>query len=675
MNVFKKVGLIIIVSFALMFNTNLLAQYNQPTNSSLSNVTLDSYGRPIPKKSKQDSLQKRDRFADSITIYYKFYDSTKTRTIDSSINDFNIRFPIPYTNESLGNLGTATRSLLFNPILKSGWDAGFHEYDTYKYTVEGTKFFQTTRPYTELGYLLGSKSEQLIDIIHTQNKKSNFNFSLEYRFINSPGIFRTQNASHNNFRFTTHYQSKNKRYESFFIYLSNKHASSENGGLVDKNKLDSLALNNPYELETRLGASSYYTVNPFNTTVNTGNIYKESNFLYRHQYDLGIKDSVVTDSVTIHLFHPRFRMQHTFQYGINEYSFIDYNVTDSNYSKYFNASVSGTSIAFKDRWKKIINELAIITFPDKNNQSQFAKLGMIVENRWLTTNDSLKYSFYNIAAEGEYRNRTRNNIWDVIANGQLYLNGTNAGDFNAFLSLKRQLSKKAGSIQLGFQNANRTPSFVYNSLTSFPVLPHSAFLKENNTRIFANYYNKNAGIKLSADYYLISNYTYMDSFFEAKQDASLFNVLHVYGEKVFKLSTYFNYYAQFHLQQTTGNAPINVPQFLTRQRIAFEGNFYTNLFLSTGLEARYSSNYKAPDYSPFNGQFFYQNNNTLSNRPDINFFFDFRIRSFKAFIRIENLNTINPKDGFKFNHYNFTLPDYPNTGRWFRLGIWWNFVN
>ena len=167
----------------------------------------------------------------------------------------------------------------------------------------------------------------------------------------------------------------------------------------------------------------------------------------------------------------------------------------------------------------------------------------------------------------------------------------------------------------------------------------------------------------------------MDSFFEAKQDASLFNVLHVYGEKVFKLSTYFNYYAQFHLQQTTGNAPINVPQFLTRQRIAFEGNFYTNLFLSTGLEARYSSNYKAPDYSPFNGQFFYQNNNTLSNRPDINFFFDFRIRSFKAFIRIENLNTINPKDGFKFNHYNFTLPDYPNTGRWFRLGIWWNFVN
>ena len=37
--------------------------------------------------------------------------------------------------------------------------------------------FQTTRPYTELSYVLGSKAEQLISVTHTQNRKSNANFS------------------------------------------------------------------------------------------------------------------------------------------------------------------------------------------------------------------------------------------------------------------------------------------------------------------------------------------------------------------------------------------------------------------------------------------------------------------------------------------------------------------
>ena len=168
---YKVLGIVVLVSF-LTFS--LHAQYNQ--NSQVpTDLSYDSQGHPIKKKSGKDSLQHRDRFADSITIFYRYYDSTRTRTIDSSINDFTTRFPIPYTYETLGNLGTAARSMRFNPNMKAGWDAGFHQYDTYKYTVENTKFYQTTRPFTEMSYLLGSSSEQLIDIVHTQNKKSNFN--------------------------------------------------------------------------------------------------------------------------------------------------------------------------------------------------------------------------------------------------------------------------------------------------------------------------------------------------------------------------------------------------------------------------------------------------------------------------------------------------------------------
>ena len=194
-----------------------------------------------------DSLQKRDQNADSITIFYKLYNSNEALKLDSSINDFFVHYPLPYTTYNLGNLGTATKSYLFEPLQKGGFDAGFHAYDRYFYTLEGTPFYQTTRPYTEFGYLLGGKGEQLIEIKHTQNNKQQLNFSFDYRFSNSPGNVKNQNANLNNMRITAHYQSKRKQYESYWVMLNNKAASSENGGLVKASKLDSLSLNNPYE--------------------------------------------------------------------------------------------------------------------------------------------------------------------------------------------------------------------------------------------------------------------------------------------------------------------------------------------------------------------------------------------------------------------------------------------
>ena len=664
------------LSIFILAYTQLFSQSNT-TGGSQSGMNYDSQGRPT-KKVKQDSLQHRDKFADSITIFYRYYDSTRTRSIDSSINDFGKRTPLLYTTDNLGNLGTATRSLLFNPIMKAGWDAGFHQYDAYTYTIENTKFYQTTRPFTELGYLLGSKSEQLIDFAHTQNKKDRFNFSIEYRFINSPGVFQTQNSSHNNFRFTTHYQSPNKRYECFLIYLWNKHASSENGGLRTTKELDSLSgsLNNTDQLNTRLGNPLLYTPNPFNTTVNTGNIYKESNLLYRHQYDLGTKDSIVTDTSVIRLFYPRLRLQHTLQYGTNDYLFLDNNANAASYDTFFNYTPYADTISFHEHWSRLSNEFSIISFPDKNNQSQYAKIGAIIQEMKLTVSDSVTHNYYDLSVVGEYRNRTRNRLWDVIANGQLYLNGTNAGDYQAYISLKRQLSRRIGSLQIGLQNVNRTPSSIfYSGETALPINQRSSYAKENTTHLFAIYDNDKAGFKLSGDYYLVNNYAYSDNFFNLRQDASLFNVLHVYAEKKIRLTSHWNYYIEVHLQQATGNAPINIPQFITRQRIAYEGNFYTNLYLSTGIEARYTSSYKSPDYSPFTGQFFYQDNVTLNNRPDVNLFFHFRIKSFKAFTRVENLNTINLAQGFVFDHYNYKLGNYPGTGVWLRFGLWWDFVN
>jgi hypothetical protein len=639
-------------------------------------VTIDGTGRPVnPSRVKTDSLRHRDQSEDSITIYYRYFDSTRIRYLDSSINDFSRRFPLPYYYESNGTLGNAARSYLFDPIMKPGFDAGFHAYDIYRFKIEETKIFQTTRPFTELGYLLGSKAEQMIHVLHTQNRKSNLNFGFEYRFINAPGAFRNQFASHNNFRFHTYYNSTNRRYSIYFIMQSNRLRSSENGGVVDETKMSQLAFDNPFELETRLGNGNRFNRSPF-ISIKTGNDYKDNTFVIRQQYDFGQKDSVVTDSTVIKLFYPRIRLQHTFTYSSAKYHFKDYSGSgydgpDSvSYQDYLDYTIlsSEDSLEFVDRWRIFNNEVSIISYPQKNNLNQFLKLGAALQNirgEYSQTTENL----HNILGVAEYRNRTRNQVWDIEASGQVYLNGYNAGDYIGQLNLKRQLGKRMGSLELGFQNVNKTPAAIFTGRTDFEVRTSSSFDKENQARLFARYENLKLGLRLTGRYHIISNYTYFDSFYHAKQESTIFNILHIAAEKRFRLSRNFYWHTEVHLQQATGNAPINLPFLFTRNRIAYEGSLgFRNLNLATGLELRYHSPYKADNYSPLNGQFVYQDTATISNLPQVNIFLHFRIKSFKAFARLENLNTLG-------NRYNLVTNHYPTMSLWFRLGIWWGFVN
>src|SRR5580765_6474082 len=106
------------------------------------------------------------RVEDTININYRFLDSTRLRKFDSSVYDFRKKVPLQATYIDMGNVGTASRNLIFTPIMKSGFDPGWHAYDTYLFTTDETRFYNTTRPYSELNYLLGGSAEQMINLTH-----------------------------------------------------------------------------------------------------------------------------------------------------------------------------------------------------------------------------------------------------------------------------------------------------------------------------------------------------------------------------------------------------------------------------------------------------------------------------------------------------------------------------
>jgi hypothetical protein len=626
-----------------------------------------------------DSLQRRDKFEDSITIYYQLPSSVQSNKLDSSVSDYTKRFPIPAHYLYLGNTGTAGRSILFSPTMQSGWDHGFHSFDIYKWKPENVRFFNTTRPYTELGYLLGGRTEQIIEITHTQNIRPNWNGLFQYRLINAPGFFKNQKTNHNNYLLTSWYQSVNKRYNNYFTILANSIQSDESGGIQDdKDYLSNPLYDDRFQIPVKIGGDPSFSRNFFSTALTTGNRNRDFTFMLRQQYDFGKKDSLVSDSTVIPLFYPRLRFEHTFRYSTHKLIFMD-NVGDSVYYK---ATYGLTlpnpfdTVFRRDAWKEMVNDFSIFQFPDAKNQLQFIKAGIAVQNlRGEFT--GLSKSFYNVSVHGEYRNKTRNRKWDMAAAGILYLNGLNAGDYHAAVNLKRFAGRRDAYIELGFRNTNRTPSYVFDGRSSFYLDAVKDFKKENITHLSASVYQPKLGLKISGNYYLVGNYTYFTDFYKPLQQEALFNLLQIAVEKKFRIGKSWVWYADVYFQQKTGTAPVNVPLIFTRNRFGYEGNLgFKNLNIAIGLEVKYHTPYKADGYSPLLANFYFQDSIRISNRPDIAAFIHFRIRNFRLLFRAENLNAMSTdENGFGFRNNNIAAPGYPYPGLNFRLGILWNFVN
>ena len=629
----------------------------------------------------KDSLQ--HRVDDTISLNYRYLDSSRYQKLDSEIYNFYLRYPVSPTYVDFGNLGTASHDLVFNPFMKPGWDGGWHAYDPFVFTVEQSRFFNTTKPYSELGYLIGSKNEQMVNLIHSQNITRNWNAFFQYRLINSPGTFSNQITNHNIYRFTSWYQSKSKRYQAFLVLLGSKLQSGENAGIRNNADLDSNSYGNRFTIPTNIGQSQNYSAStsPFGVSIPTGTFYTTGTYMLRQQYDLiGTKDSVVTDTVVTPLFYPRLRIEQTISYSTYHERFNDFTPDTSYYINHLNFISTPDTVKLSDLWHNLTNDFSAYSFPDAKNSQQFLKVGISFQTMNGTYNSG-SLSLYNVFLHGEYRNKTRNKKWDLESYGNFYVNGYNAGDYNLYISLKRQISRSLGYLQMGFENVNRTLSMAWSQQSSFGfgIPPGTTFNKENVIHLFGSLQLPRLELNLGVNYYLLNNYPFITNYYVPSQETNPFNVIIFSADKRFALTRHLILRASVYLQQRAGASPVYLPLFVTHDQIGYEGKLgFKNLMLAVGLEFRYYTPYTADGYSPVIGQFFTQTQTTISQKlPDINLYMNLRIRSFVLYVRAENLNTaeVSSAYGFGFTNNNFVAPSYPYAGLKIRFGIYWSFVN
>ncbi len=642
-----------------------------PGNATSSEL-LNPSGSP-----RKDSLafEHRNDAKDSITLTYQFLDEIKIHSIDSSVDDFDKYYSVPSTYQYLGNNGAAAFSLLYQAPRHAGWDLGFHAFDVYKYTVESTRYYTTTKPFSSLSYQLASGKEQMLKAGHTQNPSTRLNVGFDYKLISAPGFFVTQNNNHNAFRVFGHYQGAKKRAATYWSVAGNNIRASENGGIVNDTLLLDPNRKDRFSVPVNLGGAAAYKTNPFATTVTTGNTYRDFNFLIRQSYDFGKKDSVaVNDSTTEYLFYPKLRLQYTLQTSVNRISFGDVLADSALYHEWYGLQLNKQTDTFSilEKWNSIQHDFSLVQFPDTKNQSQFFSAGIAWQNiHGNLENDTL--SFYNLSLHGAYRNQTRNKKWDLSLNGLFYLKGFNGGDYQVHAGLSRKISRRFGYIGVFFHNINRTPSFVFDNRSSFNFGNVHQWDKENITSFGLQL--EGPLIKLGFTNNLIFNQVFFKNYYQSEQYNKAINLIQLQAETRIPLFRKWAWYTQGVLQQVDAAAPVRVPLLFTRNRLAFEGRVFKNLQLSTGIEVRYYTPYKANAYSPVLGQFVQQDTITLKNKPDIALYAHFRIKGFAGFLRAENLNTAYFTNGFGFVDNNFAAPHYPTPGLMIRFGIQWWFVN
>lgn len=653
---------LILICFLLVCVQQLQAQFN--TGGRFGNM-----GGGGGSSRMQKDTTKHDHEPDTLTLTYRYLGEPTDFRIDSSITDFNANFlRIPANYVFLGNNGAPARNLTFTPRMQGGFDPGFHSFDVYGFNHQNARIYSTNRPYTEMQYMVGSQKEQQIGVIHTQNRTDRFNFGFEYQKINAPGYFRSQNTNHDLYRITARYNSKNKRYNAYVSYFYNKINNGENGGIKSDTFLTNPRYNQRKTIDVNLGNNVDQAYTFFGTSIPVKTAYKESGFLLRQQYDWGKGDTVhVNDTTDYYKFDPVFRVQYTFKFSNNSYAFTDGQPDTFYYTKNYNWAFNGDTVDASHSWRTLSNDISLVQFPIRGNQAHFIEVGARFDNITGTFLDA-DIQFSNLALHGEYRNKTRNQKWDFSAKGELYAAGQNIGDYNVSGRLSRYLNETLGNVSLLFRNANQEPSYVYKYFSStYDTWYNSTLAKENITQLQFAADNRKLKYNLAVNYFILNNYTYFRNYYQSEQ-APLFNMLQVIFSKHFQLR-HFHWYADLAFQQVHGSGRINVPALWTRHRFSYENKLFNNLHLMAGIEGKYNTDYYADDYSPVTGQFVYQTTQKIAyNLPDLAAFIHFRIKSFSAYIRGENLNT------FIANN-NFAAPFYPYNNFTFRLGIRWWFIN
>jgi hypothetical protein len=523
------------------------------------------------------------------------------------------------------------------------------------------KYYSVATPFTELYFKTVMEQGQNIDAFVTLNTSERFNFSIAYKGLRSLGKYINQLSSTGNFRFTTSYNTKNKRYYSNFHFTSQDILNGENGGITSPENFES---DDPaYKERARLG------------------VY--------------LKDAKTT------LIGKRLFLDHNFRINTTKGSNNLYITHQINFeSKYFefNQITIPTSITSNTGEVSTFNRFGS-SFVTGNINDQvrynrmFNKVGLIYENTTLGKFqfflDDFRYNYYynsvlfltsgtipnaindkinDFGGQYEYRK----NKWTGKFSYSSSITKQSLFDFNA--NLKYQYNDK-NSLSFEYQNNNKLPNNIYNlhqsSYISYNWYNNFKNEKSNTIKIEANTQWANATLQLNTlnDYLYFSNDDTANlQLVTPKQYDKTINYVSLKINKEIKFRKFALDNTVLYQKVDQKDNILNVPQVVLRNTFYYSNDLFKKaMFLQTGITFNYFTKFYANDYNPILGEFFVQNQTQIGAFPNFDIFANARIQRCRIFLKAEHFNSAMSGNTF------YSAPNNPYRDFMIRFGLVWNF--
>ena len=523
--------------------------------------------------------------------------------------------------------------------------------------VNDINYYSVATPVTELYFKTTMEQGQSVDAFITVNTSERFNISLAFKGLRSLGKYINQLASNGNFRFTSSYNTLNKRYFLNFHFTGQDLSNGENGGITTVADFEGEDPN----FDNRARLQVYL--------LDAKSFLKGKRVFFDHNFRINSKKGGNNLYLT-----------HQFNY---ENKFFEYN------QKTVLSTVGNTSI------KRFGDSYVLSNINDQNRYNRmYNKVGAIYENatvgKFQFFAEDFRYNYYfdkvfvldsgtipsalsneinTVGGQYEYRKDKWNGTF-------MYSNSiSNQPMSNLDAKLNYKLNDKNEFI-FQYQMINKIPDHIYN-------LHQSSYIDYNWSNDFKNEKINNieavaktqwfeASLQLSSikDHLFFSNDATdpQQQIITPKQYDKDINYFSVKVSREFKWWKLALDNTVLYQKVDQEDDVLNVPQIVTRNSLYYTDYLFKKaLYLQTGFTLNYFTKYYINDYNPVVTEAFVQNETKVGNFPMIDFFVNARIRQTRIFLKLEHFNS-----KITGNNY-YTAPNYPYRDFMIRFGLVWNF--
>ena len=540
---------------------------------------------------------------------------------------------------SIGNIGLPGYSLLFDiqehanfsPSLITG---------SKKYV---SKQFDVKKPYTEVSYILGSKEEQVLQVLHTQNISQLANFSFGFDKVKSKGFYNNQASSNNHLYANAWFKTKNKRYKVSLNIDHERIFNEHNGGvLYDSLFEQDLLLNRNRELmDVNLSFAS--------STINRTNLQLDQQFQFSQSFDS-------LNNGFSHILYTKvsgYKNDRVFKDSLLNMSYYGQILIDSlitnDIIKY--EGVNGI-VGYQFTKCKEQNNLNFSTFVKWQgiDYEQYL-IDTLVTSISIGTNFQLKRNRFRLQLTGNY-----------------YLNGFRKWNYDYGGSLNYDLTQDWSIGLLGSYHSI-SPSFDLHSYYGNNISWQNTFSTTEYLSISGILTSKKHKVGLNAAYNDIFNPVFFNFIGEPQQIDGISQMIQFSAQKEFNLKKW-SLIPKMVYQYSGGYNIFRLPDYYADLTIGFKTKMYkNNLSVFIGADLVYYAPTELMSFNPMMNQYNLDDTKIAGNYPFVDVFLNVRIKTVRFFLKATHVNS----GLFGFNYYG--AYNYPLKDRTIQFGLTWIFIN